>query len=122
MDKAIVKRKARIRRHQRVRKTIFGTANRPRLNVFKSNVGIYAQLVDDERSVTLSSASTLDKELKSKLKVGANKEAATKVGELIAARAKELKVTEVVFDRGGNLYHGRVRALAEAARAGGLKF
>lgn len=122
MDKSVEKRKARARRHRRVRKNISGTSERPRLNVYKSNAGIYAQIIDDQKAMTLAAASTLDKELKNNVKVGSNREAAAKVGALVAKRAMENKISEVVFDRGGNLYHGRVKALAEAAREAGLKF
>ena len=111
---------ARLRRHARVRKTVFGTAEMPRLNVFRSNSNIFAQIIDDEKGITLVSASSIDKELK--LENGGNKEAAQKVGKLIAKRAKEAKISKVVFDRGGYLYHGRVEALAEAARENGLEF
>ena len=107
----------RISRHERVRKNIFGTSEVPRLNVFRSNTGIYAQIIDDETKTTLCSASSLDKDLK--LKNGSNIEAATVVGKSIAEKAK---ITKVVFDRGGYLYHGRVKALAEAARENGLEF
>ena len=112
-----VMRKAR---HERVRKSIHGTLAVPRLNVFRSNSNIFAQIIDDEAGVTIVSASSLDKDLK--LENGSNIEAATKVGEAIAERAKKAKITEVVFDRGGYLYHGRVKALAEAARENGLEF
>lgn len=105
-----------------MRKNIFGTSQRPRLNVYKSNSGIYAQIIDDQRGVTLAAASTVDKELRGKIKIGSNQEAAAQVGELIARRALAKKIESVVFDRGGNLYHGRVKALAEAARTVGLKF
>ena len=111
--------KQRLRRHKRVRAKISGTAARPRLNVFRSNANIYAQIIDDENGVTLLSASTLDKEFEG---YGGNKEAAKAVGTMIAKRAIERGITEVVFDRGGYVYHGRVQALAEAAREGGLKF
>ena len=111
---------ARIARHTRVRNKISGTKELPRLNVFRSNSNIFAQIIDDEAKVTLVSASSIDKELK--LDNGSNIEAATKVGELLAKRAKKAKITKVVFDRGGYLYHGRVEALAEAARANGLEF
>ena len=111
---------ARQARHTRVRKSITGTASIPRLNVFRSNSNIFAQIIDDEKGITLVSASSIDKELK--LENGGNVEAAKKVGELIAKRAKKAKITEVVFDRGGYLYHGRVKALAEAARENGLEF
>ncbi|WP_078543131.1 50S ribosomal protein L18 [Litchfieldia alkalitelluris] len=114
-DKNAVRKK----RHVRVRSKLSGTAARPRLNVFRSNQHIYAQVIDDVNSVTLASASTLDKELS----VGSgNVEAAQKVGELVAKRAIEKGVKEVVFDRGGYLYHGRVKALADAAREAGLQF
>jgi large subunit ribosomal protein L18 len=116
------KNEVRKRRHLRVRKKISGTAERPRLNVFRSAKHIYAQLIDDQKGVTLTSASTLDKELRGEIQNGGNVEAARKVGELIAKRAKEKGIEKVVFDRGGYLYHGRVKALAEAAREGGLEF
>jgi len=114
------KNKARKKRHMRIRKRLVGSAVRPRLNVFRSSKHIYAQLIDDTTGNTLASASSLDKELG--LKYGGNVEAAAAVGELIAKRAKEKGLTEVVFDRGGYLYHGRVKALAEAAREAGLQF
>ncbi|MCC3378109.1 50S ribosomal protein L18 [Paenibacillus farraposensis] len=116
------KNKARVRRHLRVRKKIEGTAVRPRLNVFRSSKHIYAQLIDDVAGVTLVSASTMDKELKSEIKNGGSVEAARKVGELVAKRAKEKGHANVVFDRGGYLYHGRIQALADAARETGLEF
>jgi large subunit ribosomal protein L18 len=109
-------------RHLRVRKRLTGTPERPRLAVFRSNEHIYAQLIDDVAQATLVAASTIDKELKGKLDSGSNQDAATEVGKLIAQRAKAKGVGTVVFDRGGNLYHGRVKALAEAARAAGLEF
>jgi len=118
----IDKNKARLRRHLRVRKKINGTAERPRLSVFRSSKHIYAQLIDDEKGITLASASTLDKELRDKVGNGGTVEAARQVGELIARRAKEKGVAKVVFDRGGYLYHGRIQALADAAREGGLEF
>ena len=111
---------ARLRRHARVRKNLSGTKEVPRLNVFRSNSNIFAQIIDDEASKTLVSASAIDKELK--LENGGNVEAATKVGELLAKRAKKAKISKVVFDRGGYLYHGRVKALADAARENGLEF
>jgi large subunit ribosomal protein L18 len=111
--------KARLNRHRRVRGKISGTAECPRLNVFRSTNNIYAQVIDDVRGVTLAAASSLDKEFTGN---GGNKEAARKVGELIAKRAVEKGVEQVVFDRGGYLYHGRVKELAEGAREGGLKF
>ena len=109
----------RVRRHARVRNKISGTAECPRLCVFRSNTGVYAQIIDDVKGVTLVSASTLDKDVKTK---HANKEAAKEVGTLIAKRAAEKKISNVVFDRGGYIYHGVVKELAEAAREGGLKF
>lgn len=111
--------KQRLRRHKRIRAKISGTAARPRLDVYRSNSNIYAQIIDDENGVTLLSASTLEKEFEG---YGGNKEAAKAVGTMIAKRALERGITEVVFDRGGYVYHGRVQALAEAAREGGLKF
>ena len=110
----------RKKRHARVRTKLSGTAARPRLNVFRSNKHIYAQLIDDVNGVTLASASTIDKDLK--LDSTSNTEAAVKVGELVAKRAVEKGVKAVVFDRGGYLYHGRVKALADAARENGLEF
>ena len=109
----------RIRRHKRVRTKISGTAECPRLCVYRSNTNLYAQIIDDEKQVTLTAASTLDKEVKTKK---ANKEAAKEVGTLIAKKAAEKNITTVVFDRGGYIYHGVVKELAEAAREGGLKF
>ncbi len=116
------KNKARVRRHLRVRKRITGTAERPRLNVFRSSKHIYAQLIDDVAGVTLVSASTVDKELTEGITNGANVESARKVGELVAKRAKDKGYASVVFDRGGYLYHGRIQALADAAREAGLEF
>ena len=110
----------RVVRHERVRKNIFGTSEVPRLCVFRSNTGIYAQIIDDETRTTLVSASSLDKYLK--IANGSNVEAAKVVGEAIAKTATKAKMTKVVFDRGGYLYHGRVKALAEAARENGLEF
>ena len=109
----------RTRRHIRVRTKISGTAERPRLCVYRSNTNVYAQVIDDVAGKTLVSASTLDKEVKTKY---ANKEAAKEVGTLIAKRCQDKKIEEVVFDRGGYIYHGVVKELAEAAREGGLKF
>lgn len=111
--------KARLKRHKRVRSKISGTAECPRLNVFRSTNNIYAQLIDDVKGVTLCSASTLDKEIDV---YGGNKDAARKVGQLIAKRAADKGITDVVFDRGGYIFHGRVKELAEGAREGGLKF
>lgn len=110
---------ARLRRHRRVRGKISGTAERPRLNVFRSAAHIYAQVIDDTKGITLCAASTVEKSFGGK---GGNKEAAAQVGKLIAERAKEKGVTTVVFDRGGYLFHGRVKELADGARAGGLNF
>ncbi|MBP2016929.1 large subunit ribosomal protein L18 [Symbiobacterium terraclitae] len=115
--------KARRVRQLRVRKTVHGTPERPRLNVFRSNQNIYAQVIDDTVGKTLVSASTLDPEVKARLEGnGGNKAAAAIVGEVVAKRALAAGVTKVVFDRAGYLYHGRVAALAEAAREAGLEF
>lgn len=111
--------KARLRRHKRVRGKISGTAERPRLNVFRSASHIYAQLIDDVKGVTLCAASTVDKAFEGN---GGNKEAAREVGKNIAKRAQEKGITTVVFDRGGYIFHGRVKELAEGAREGGLNF
>ncbi len=111
--------KARLRRHKRVRGKISGTAERPRLNVFRSSANIYAQIIDDVKGVTLCAASTLDKSFEGK---GGNKEAAKEVGKMIAKRAAEKGITTVVFDRGGYIFHGRVKELADGAREGGLNF
>lgn len=110
--------KARLHRHKRVRSKIQGTSERPRLNVFRSSAHIYAQLIDDASGVTLASAASNEKDFGA----GGNKEAARKVGKLIAERAAAKSITTVVFDRGGYLYHGRVQELAEGAREGGLQF
>jgi large subunit ribosomal protein L18 len=115
----LTKPEARARRHRRVRGKIFGTAERPRLVVFRSNSGIQAQLVDDAEGKTLAAASWL--QLKKSFK-GNKTQQAAEVGKLLAENAKKANVETVVFDRGGYLYHGRVKALAEAAREGGLKF
>lgn len=109
----------RVRRHKRVRRKISGTPECPRLCVFRSNKGVYAQIIDDVNQTTLVSASTLDKEVKTK---HANKEAAKEVGALVAKRAKAKKISDVVFDRGGYIYHGVVKELADSAREGGLNF
>lgn len=116
------KNKARLKRHLRVRKKITGTAARPRLSVFRSSKHIYVQLIDDVQGVTIASASTADKELAAQIGNGGNVESARKVGQLVAERAKAKGVTQVVFDRGGYLYHGRIQALADAAREAGLEF
>ncbi|OEF97923.1 50S ribosomal protein L18 [Desulfuribacillus alkaliarsenatis] len=112
---------SRQKRQLRIRKTLQGTALRPRLNVFRSGKHIYAQLINDADGATIVSASTVDKEL-SDVANGGNVEAAQKVGELVAKRAIDKGITKVVFDRGGFLYHGRVKALADAAREAGLEF
>jgi len=101
---------------------VFGTPERPRLNVFRSSAHIYAQVIDDIMGTTLAAASSLDKSLRKSLKSTGSIEAAKAVGKLLAERAKAAKVTAVVFDRGGRLYHGRIKALADASREGGLKF
>jgi len=114
------KNEARVKRHLRVRKKIVGTAERPRLNIFRSSKHMYAQIIDDTRGVTIVSASTVDKG--AKVENGGNIEAARQIGTLIAQRAKEKGIEKVVFDRSGYLYHGRVQALADAAREAGLDF
>ncbi|KAA6443951.1 50S ribosomal protein L18 [Bacillus swezeyi] len=114
------KNAARLKRHARVRSKLSGTPERPRLNVFRSNKHIYAQVIDDVNGVTLVSASTLDKDFNAESY--GDTSAAAKVGELVAKRASEKGITNVVFDRGGYLYHGRVKALADAAREAGLEF
>ena len=119
MVKKTDRKMERTRRHIRVRTKISGTAERPRLCVYRSNSNIYAQIIDDVKGVTLVQASTLDKEVKTKY---ANKVAAKEVGALIAKKATAKKIETVVFDRGGYIYHGVVKELAEAAREGGLKF
>ena len=120
MFKKADKRALRAKRHLRVRKKISGTPERPRLSVYRSEKNIYAQIIDDVNAVTLVSASTIDKDLK--VKAGGNKEAAKMIGEAVAKRALDKGITEVVFDRGGYVYHGRVQTLAESAREAGLKF
>jgi large subunit ribosomal protein L18 len=112
-------KKARLHRHTRVRGKIAGTAERPRLNVFRSSMHIYAQIIDDINGVTLVSASTMDKDFDG---YGGNKEAAKQIGKKIAEKAIAKEISEVVFDRSGYLYHGRIKELAEGAREGGLKF
>ena len=120
MIKKVSRSEMRQVRHERIRENLFGTKELPRLSVFRSNKEIYAQIIDDENKTTLVSASSLEKELK--LTNGGNIEAAKVVGKAIAEKAKKSKITKVVFDRGGNLYHGRVAALADAARENGLEF
>jgi len=113
------RKKARVRRHLRVRKKVSGTTERPRLAVYRSEKNIYAQIIDDMNGVTLVSASSLDKEFNG---LGSNKEAAKVVGEMVAKRAIEKGIKEVVFDRGGYVYHGRIQNLADSAREAGLQF
>ena len=119
MVKSFDKNAQRVKRHTRVRSKISGTPERPRLNVYRSNANIYAQIIDDVNGVTLAAASTLDKDFEG---AAGNKEAARKVGAAIAERAKAKGIEEVVFDRSGYIYHGRVAELAEGAREAGLKF
>ena len=122
MEKKITRSKARQRRHLRVSKRIYGTADRPRLNVFRSLTEIYAQVINDDEGITLVSASTIDQDLRSKVSGNAKTEQAKKVGELLAERAKSAGIEQVVFDRSGYRYIGRVKALADGAREGGLQF
>lgn len=122
MERSEVKREARLRRHRRVREKVKGREGRPRLSVFRSARHIYAQIIDDTRGHTLTSASSLDKELKNQLQSLKKGEQARLVGEILARRAKSRGMTRVVFDRGGYKYHGRVRSLAEGAREAGLEF
>ena len=119
MFKKANRKESRAKRHLRVRGKISGTQDRPRLAVYRSERNIYAQIIDDVNGVTLVSASTVEKTFE---KVGSNKEAAKVVGEMIAKKALDKNITEVVFDRGGYIYHGRVEALAQGAREAGLKF
>ncbi|MEN6315490.1 MAG: 50S ribosomal protein L18 [Clostridiaceae bacterium] len=116
------KNEIRLRKHDRVRKKIDGTPDRPRLNVFRSLNNIYVQIIDDTTGNTLAAASTLDEAIKGKLASGGNKAAAKEVGKLIGQKAVEKGIKQVVFDRGGYLYHGRVKELAEGAREAGLEF
>lgn len=122
MIKLIDKNQIRLRKHVRVRKKISGTGERPRLCVFRSAKHIYAQVIDDVTGTTLVSASTLDEAVKGKLKYTGNKEAAHEVGKLVGNKAVEKGIKKVVFDRGGYLYHGRVKELADGAREAGLEF
>ena len=122
MRSALIKTARRIRRRAGIRKRLVGTAERPRLAVFRSHKHIYAQLIDDLAGVTLCSASTQAKDLRGRLKYGGNASAAKVVGTLLAERAREKRIETVAFDRGGYRFHGRLKALAEAAREGGLKF
>jgi large subunit ribosomal protein L18 len=119
---SIKSRRTRKRRHRRIRMKIAGTAERPRLNVFRSLDHIYVQVINDEAGQTLVSASTIDKQLRSDMAGKSKKEQATLVGKALAERAKEAGIEQVIFDRGGFLYHGRVKALADGAREGGLNF
>ena len=112
----------RLRIHERIRKNLSGTESRPRLCVFRSNKHIYAQIVDDSKGTTLTAASTLDADTKGQMKNGGNIAAAKAVGKIVAQRALEKGINAVLFDRGGYIYHGRVKALADAAREAGLKF
>ena len=116
------RRDNRIKKHQRIRNHFSGTAERPRLAVFRSNSHMYAQIIDDDAQKTLVSASTVEKAVRDELDYTDNTAAASYVGTMIAKRALEAGITEVVFDRGGFLYHGKIQALAEAAREAGLKF
>lgn len=122
MDRNQLKREHRIRRHKRVRRNLTGTAERPRLAVFRSNQNIYVQIIDDERGVTLAAASTVEKDFRSAKPYGGNRTAAVEIGKAIAARAKEKGIAKVCFDRAGYKYHGRIKALADAARESGLQF
>jgi len=116
------KKITRVKRHQRLRRTLNGTTARPRLCVYRSNKHIYVQIIDDTEAKTLVAASTLDKELKGKVGKTWNRDGAKAVGELVAQRAKLKGIEAVVFDRGGNIYHGRIAAVADAAREAGLNF
>lgn len=122
MSKIRTRLERHLKKHKRVRRTIQGTAQRPRLCVYRSLAQIYAQVIDDNAGQTLVSASSLDKEFRSGNGKGSNRDGARQVGLLLAKRAQEKGVQEVIFDRGGFLYHGRVKSLAEGAREGGLKF
>ena len=122
MIKKPVKNKLRIKRHYRVRNKISGTEMRPRLNVFRSNKNIYAQIIDDTKGITLVASSSIDADLKDQIENGGDKAGAKKVGESIAKKAIEQGIDTVVFDRGGYVYHGRIKELAEGAREAGLKF
>jgi len=122
MSKTDTKRRLRVGRQQRIKRKVIGTGERPRLCVYKGNKNISAQLVDDSKGKVLAAASSFGKELKGKLKAGGNAAAASEVGKLLAGRASAAGIKKVVFDRGGSKFHGRIKALAEAARAGGLEF
>ena len=122
MLKKADKNAKRLQRHKRVRRKVFGTPQRPRLCVFRSSNNIYAQIIDDTNRVTLVAASSLDEAVKGAVNHTGNKEAAKMVGEMVAKKAVEKGITEVVFDRGGYIYHGRIKELAEGAREAGLEF
>ena len=122
MIKKINRNLIRKRKHIRVRKKVTGTSERPRLNIYRSNTNIYAQLIDDRKGITLVSASSLEQTIKEKHSNGSNVATAKEVGKLVAARAIEKGIENVVFDRGGYIYHGRVKSLAEGARETGLRF
>ena len=122
MLKKADKNAKRLQRHKRVRRKVFGTPQRPRLCVFRSSNNIYAQIIDDTNRVTLVAASSLDEAVKGAVNHTGNKEAAKLVGEMVAKKAVEKGITEVVFDRGGYIYHGRIKELAEGAREAGIKF
>ena len=122
MLKKADKNAKRLQRHKRVRRKVFGTPQRPRLCVFRSSNNIYAQIIDDTNRVTLVAASSLDEAVKGAVNHTGNKEAAKLVGEMVAKKAVEKGITEVVFDRGGYIFHGRIKELAEGAREAGLKF
>ena len=122
MLKKADKNAKRLQRHKRVRRKVFGTPQRPRLCVFRSSNNIYAQIIDDTNRVTLVAASSLDEAVKGAVNHTGNKEAAKMVGEMVAKKAVEKGITEVVFDRGAYIYHGRIKELAEGAREAGLKF
>ena len=122
MLKKADKNAKRLQRHKRVRRKVFGTPQRPRLCVFRSSNNIYAQIIDDTNRVTLVAASSLDEAVKGAVNHTGNKEAAKMVGEMVAKKAVEKGITEVVLDRGGYIYHGRIKELAEGAREAGLKF
>lgn len=122
MGRVDLKREARERRHRRVRSKIRGVSERPRLNIYRGLKNIHAQIVDDGKNHTLVSCSTFSKEFKKKLKYGGNVKAAIILGEMVAEKAKKAGITKVIFDRGGCLYHGRIKAFVEAARKAGLTF
>ena len=122
MNRSEVRTASRLRIRSRIRRRVKGSQERPRLAVFKSGRHIYAQVIDDRTGATIAHASSLDAALKSEKKPAANRETATRVGTLVAERAKQKGVARVVFDRGGYIYHGKIKALAEAARQGGLEF